>query len=96
MANLNPSIMTLPLFTDNRRNAEKIMNEYPNSAFIITLRCKYSYEDDSQWEYLTESCDLYGLDRVLWLNDWYEGQSDVEYLYITIVTPPEPEFKDEG
>lgn len=60
-----------------------VMQEHPQAAFIVTLRCKY--KNESKWEYLSESCALCNFDDVIWLNDWHEGQEDVEYLYIAIV-----------
>lgn len=51
--------------------------------WIIYLRCKYSHL--TEWEYLIECCSLYNLDDIMWFNDWYEGQQDIEYLGVAVI-----------
>ena len=53
------------------------------SCFLVYLRCKYSHE--TKWEYLIECCGLYNFNDIIWFNDWYEGQQDVEYLGIATI-----------
>ena len=56
-------------------------------CFLVYLRCKYAYQ--TKWEYLIECCcDTYP-GGLLWFNDWYEGQDDVEYLGIAIIDVPQ-------
>lgn len=50
---------------------------------LVYLRCKY--KNDAEWEYMIEACELGILGDVTWLNDWWEGQEDVEYLGTTII-----------
>ena len=53
------------------------------SCFLVYLRCKYKHE--TKWEYLIECCGLYNFNDIIWFNDWYEGQQDVEYLGIATI-----------
>lgn len=67
------------------KNVAEIMMSHPETnAFLVFLRCKYEHE--TEWEYLTEACSLYNYDDIIWLNDWHEGQENVEYLGITEIT----------
>ena len=52
-----------------------------DSDVLVYLRCKYDYE--TEWEYLVEGA-TWSIDGIIWLNDWYEGQQQVEYLAITV------------
>lgn len=62
------------------------LNHYMENAndysFLVYLRYKYDFEEE--WTYATE-CASWGSDEdtVCWLNDWYEGQQNIEYLAIT-------------
>lgn len=62
---------------------EKVWSNTSVSSFLVYLRCKYSHE--TKWEYLIECCGLYNADDIIWFNDWYEGQQDIEYLGIAII-----------
>lgn len=65
---------------------DKKLNHYMENAddysFLVYLRYKYDFE--KEWTYATE-CASWWSDgnTVNWLDDWYEGQQNVEYLAIT-------------
>jgi hypothetical protein len=65
---------------------DKKLNHYMGNAddysFLVYLRYKYDFE--KEWTYATE-CASWWSDgnTVNWLDDWYEGQQNVEYLAIT-------------
>jgi hypothetical protein len=76
-----PSIRFVPL---KKGMAEDELNEYmigDDSNFLVYLRCKY--KSQHEWEYLTEAASPGFDDGICWLNDWWEGQQDVEYLAIS-------------
>ena len=58
------------------------MEENDEGSFLVYLRYKYDFEEE--WDYSIE-CASYDCcrDTVCWLNDWYEGQQNVEYLAIS-------------
>ena len=58
------------------------MEENKDGSFFVYLRYKYDFEEE--WTYSIE-CASYDYCRftVCWLNDWYEGQQNVEYLAIS-------------
>lgn len=58
------------------------MEENDDGSFFVYLRYKYDFEEE--WTYSIE-CASYDYCRftVCWLNDWYEGQQNVEYLAIS-------------
>lgn len=58
------------------------MEENGDGSFFVYLRYKYDFEEE--WTYSIE-CALYDYCKftVCWLNDWYEGQQNVEYLAIS-------------
>lgn len=58
------------------------MEENDDDSFLVYLRYKYDFEEE--WDYSIE-CASYDCcrDTVCWLNDWYEGQQNVEYLAIS-------------
>ena len=83
-----PKINFEPLL-NNSEDAlfERIYDNSSASCFLVYLRCKYSHQ--TEWEYLIECCcDTYP-GGLLWFNDWYEGQDDVEYLGIAIINIPQ-------
>lgn len=61
------------------------MCENNDLHFLVYLRYRYNTETFKEdWQYSVEAacgCKYYG--RVCWLDDWWEGQQDVEYLAIT-------------
>lgn len=61
---------------------DNYMAENDDDSFIVYLRCKYDFEEE--WTYLTE-CAAWNAceDTISWLDDWYEGQQNVEYLAIS-------------
>ena len=58
------------------------MEENDDGSFFVYLRYKYDFEEE--WTYSIE-CAFYDycMFTVCWLNDWYEGQQNVEYLAIS-------------
>lgn len=56
--------------------------ENDDYSFLVYLRYKYDFE--KEWTYSAE-CAAWNAceDCVSWLNDWYEGQQNVEYLAIS-------------
>lgn len=56
--------------------------ENDDYSFLVYLRYKYDFEEE--WTYSTE-CAAWNAceDCVSWLNDWHEGQQNVEYLAIS-------------
>ena len=77
-----PKINFIPLkqcITDDELNEYMVNSDDTN--FLIYLRCKY--KTDKEWEYLVEAATCGFDDGIVWLNDWDEGQQDVEYLAIT-------------
>lgn len=88
MENLKmPKINFEPLLNNSKDSfLKKVLSNTSASCFLVYLRCKYSHE--TKWEYLVECCDLYNFDDIIWFNDWYEGQQDIEYLGIAIIDVP--------
>ena len=82
-----PKINFEPLLNNSKDALLEIAqrHEYA-SCFLVYLRCKYSH--GTKWEYLIECCGLYNFNDIMWFNDWYEGQQDVEYLGIAVVDYP--------
>jgi hypothetical protein len=58
------------------------MAENDDGGFLVYLRYKYDFE--KEWYYSIE-CASYDCcrDAVCWLNDWDEGQQNVEFLAIS-------------
>ena len=83
-----PKINFEPLLNNSEEALlENIYNNPGASCFLVYLRCKYSHQ--TEWEHLIECCGLYGQADILWFNDWYEGQQDIEYLGIAVIDYPE-------
>ena len=79
-----PKINFEPLLNNSKDALLEIIRCYEYViCFLVYLRCKYSHE--TQWEYLIECCGLYNFNDIIWFNDWYEGQQDVEYLGIATI-----------
>lgn len=65
---------------------EEELNDYiaenDDDSFLVYLRYKYDFEEE--WTYSTECAAWNGCeDTISWLNDWYEGQQNVEFLAIS-------------
>lgn len=88
MENLKmPKINFEPLLNNSKDSfLKKVLSNTSASCFLVYLRCKYSHE--TKWEYLVECCCLYNFDDIIWFDDWYEGQQDIEYLGIAIIDVP--------
>ena len=79
-----PKINFEPLLNNSKDALLAIIRYYEYaSCFLVYLRCKYSHE--TKWEYLIECCGLYNFNDIIWFNDWYEGQPDVDYLGIATI-----------
>ena len=82
-----PAIRFVPL---KKGITEDELNDYiagsSDSSFLVYLRYRYNTDVFKQeWQYSVEAaswgCESDG--RVCWLDDWWEGQQDVEYLAIS-------------
>ena len=77
-----PQISFIPFckgITDGELNEYMINSD--DTDFLIYLRCKY--KTDKEWEYSVEAATCGFDDGIVWLNDWNEGQQDIEYLAIS-------------
>ena len=82
-----PKINFDPLLNDSEDTLfERIYKNSGASCFLVYLRCKYSHQ--TEWEYLIECCELCNRNDIVWFNDWWEGQQDVEYLGIAVIDLP--------
>ena len=82
-----PKINFEPLLNHSEDSLlKKIWSNTSACCFLVYLRCKYQYQ--TKWEYLIECCGLYGSNDIIWFNDWYEGQQDVEYLGVAVIDVP--------
>lgn len=82
-----PAIRFVPL---KKGITEDELNDYmwknDDSNFLVYLRYRYNTDVFKQeWQYSVEaaSCGCESDGRVCWLDDWWEGQQDVEYLAIS-------------
>ena len=82
-----PAIRFVPL---KKGITEDELNDYMwksnDSNVLVYLRYRYNTDVFKQeWQYSIEAaswgCECDGI--VCWLNDWWEGQQDVEYLAIS-------------
>ena len=73
--------MTLPEFNE-KIDTEKI------DDYLVWIR--YKYKDEKYWDYSVEYLQYVGdIGVYMWLNDWHEGQDDVEILgYIAMEDMP--------
>ena len=62
----------------------KLYNDMIHEDLIVRLKYKYDHEDE--WTYSNEILEYFGnYGDYGWLNDWNEGQQDVEVLgYIPV------------
>lgn len=82
-----PKINFEPLLDNSESALHKTVFDHSYaSCFLVYLRCKYKHE--TKWGYLIECCCLYNADDIMWFNDWYEGQQDIEYLGIAVIDLP--------
>lgn len=82
-----PEIRFVPL---KKGMTEDELNDYMwnnnDSNFLVYLRYRYNtdvFKEDWQYSVEAASCGCEYDGRVCWLDDWWEGQQDVEYLAIT-------------
>lgn len=75
----------------SREQFFKWLDEQPIDDKIVRIRYKYSI--DREWTYSNEVLEFCDSDYV-WLNDWWEGQEEVEILgCISLDNVEVPEFK---
>lgn len=60
--------------------------------YIVEVHYKYSFED--VWTVSNEILTI-SVDGIEWLNDWYEGQEDIEVLGIISVDAIEVPYLDD-
>lgn len=61
-------------------------NNSRNDVFLVYIRQRYRCKKD--WEYLIDGCSLGSEEsQIIWLNDWWEGQEEVEFLVVTYYDP---------
>lgn len=86
-----PNINFKLLSTRTEKELKDIVESSPlTPCFIVYFRYKYTH--DTKWEYMINTCALYNCDDILWFNDWYEGQEDIEYLAVAAVEVPKNEI----
>lgn len=62
----------------------------PNEDCIVSVAYKYSFEDS--WD-ISNELALYEDFGHTWLNDWWEGQQDIEFRgYIPVRSVPVPKL----
>ena len=72
--------------SSSMKNTEEELDNYmaenDDDSFLVYMRYKYDFEEE--WDYSVE-CAAWNAceDTISWLNDWYEGQQNVEYLAIS-------------
>lgn len=61
---------------------EKILNHPECDCFVVYLKYKYDYEEE--YVYTAQPCNITwgGNTVIMWFNDWWEGQQDVEYISV--------------
>ena len=88
----NVSITELPFFSSyslirlNTTSDDKlgeILSHYCEAdCFVVYVKYKYDYEE--HYTYSAEPCS-FDWDDITWLNDWWEGQQDVEYISVMVI-----------
>lgn len=71
----------------------KEYQEYPRDDFLVDLEYKYDFEDtyDRTTEVFAQTDD-----ECFWLNDWWEGQTDINVRgIVSIYEIPKEVFKTE-
>ena len=67
-------------------DAIRVLYPTTNESFIVELRHKYNYEDETKWHKCTELMLNEGYDYAhpdwVWEYDWWEGQQDIELLAV--------------
>lgn len=61
---------------------EKILDHPECDCFVVYLKYKYDYEEE--YVYTAQPCSITwgGNTAIMWFNDWWEGQQDVEYISV--------------
>lgn len=79
----SPNIRFVPLEgnTEDDLRAELEKHACENPTRLVWMRYKYRWED--KWHYSVEACCTDLEERIIWFNDWWEGQEDVEYLAVS-------------
>ena len=83
-----PEISFVPLQSNTLEGLiSQMQKNIFDTPFLVHLRCRY--ENENEWEYITDACCLENFEDVTWFSDWWEGQEHVEYLGITQIKEEE-------
>lgn len=64
--------MTLDEFYD-------LVDDLKVDRFPLIVKLKYKYYHETEYTVSTEILDYYD-DMYIWVNDWYEGQQDIQVI----------------
>lgn len=64
--------MTLDAFYDQ-------VDKLKVDRFPIIVKLKYKYDHETEYTVSTEILDYYD-DMYIWVNDWYEGQQNIQVI----------------
>ena len=83
---LAPSIIKFEPLSEYTTDDDLVdyMQNHSCGTFLIYMRYRYDYE--VKWTYSTEICYLKDFSNIEWLDDWYEGQENFEYLGIAEIS----------
>ena len=56
-----------------------LIDKLKADRFPLIVKLKYKYNHETEYTVSTEILDYYD-DMYVWVNDWYEGQQDVQIL----------------
>lgn len=75
------------LFDATEKALDRFVNDPKRFGHNFLVWMRKRYECDPVWEYsrellLFEGVSLDGKPQYAWLNDWYEGQEEVEFLAV--------------
>lgn len=77
----------VPIIGSTKEEGEDFIADFidrnpDTGCWLVYLRCKY--KNEKAWEYLVEAVTPYYTNEdLMWFNDWWEGQEDVEYIAIS-------------
>lgn len=82
-----PNIRFVPLEgnTEDDLITELKKHACENLTWLVWLRYKHHFE--KKWTYAVEACCIDINYSIIWFNDWWEGQEDVEYLAVSYHDP---------
>ena len=56
-----------------------LVDKLKADRFPLIVKLKYKYNHETEYTVSTEILDYYD-DMHIWVNDWYEGQQDIQVL----------------